>query len=50
MYSRKKGKFVKHLDFMLVDMASIVLALILAYGVRHGFDSIYARPIVNKIY
>ena len=49
MYSRKKGKFVKHLDFMLVDMASIVLALVLAYGVRHGFGSIYARDEYRSI-
>lgn len=49
MYSRKKGRFIKHLDFMLIDIISICLALILAYGFRHGFESVYARSEYTKI-
>lgn len=43
MYSGKKNSWMKHLDFMLIDIASICIALFLAYGFRHGFSSVYAR-------
>lgn len=49
MYSRKKGRFTKHFDFMLIDMVSICLALVLAYGFRHGFRSVYARDEYVRI-
>ena len=43
MYSGKKNRWMKHLDFMLIDIVSICVALFLAYGFRHGFHSVYAR-------
>lgn len=42
MYSRKKNRWLKHLDFILLDMISISLALFLAYIIRHGFGNGYA--------
>lgn len=49
MYSRKKSRWLKHLDFMILDIFSICLSLSLAYGLRHGFDSIYARAEYARI-
>ncbi len=43
MYSGKKNRWMKHLDFMVVDILCICFALFLAYGFRHGFSSVYAR-------
>ncbi len=49
MYSRKKSRLLKHLDFMLLDIFSICVSLSLAYGLRHGFDSVYARSEYTRI-
>ena len=49
MYSRKKGRWLKHLDFICIDIISICLALVLAYGLRHGFDNGYARIEYRRI-
>ncbi len=49
MYSGKKNRWMKHLDFMLIDIVSICVALFLAYGFRHGFHSVYARDEYRNI-
>ncbi len=49
MYSRKKSRWLKHLDFMILDIISVCLSLSLAYGLRHGFDSVYARSEYMRI-
>lgn len=49
MYSRKKNRWLKHLDFMLLDIVSIVLSLFLSYGFRHGFASRYAWDEYQRI-
>lgn len=41
MYRRKPQGWVKHIDFMLLDIGSLILAFILAVFSRHGRDSIY---------
>ena len=38
MYKRTDHGWLKHLDFILLDLLCAQLALILAYGLRHGFD------------
>lgn len=36
MYSRRNGGFLKHLDFLLIDVAALEAAYFLAYCIRHG--------------
>lgn len=49
MYSRKKSRWMKHWDFILLDILCICTALYLAYGFRHGFTSVYARNEYREI-
>lgn len=37
------------MDFILLDILCVCLALFLAYGFRHGFDSVYARNEYREI-
>lgn len=41
MYSRKTQGWVKHIDFILLDLLCLQAAFILAYMTRHGFKSPY---------
>ncbi len=38
MYKKTEQGWLKHLDFILWDVLSAQIALVLAYGLRHGFD------------
>lgn len=38
MYKRTEQGWLKHLDFILLDVLSAQLAYVLAYSLRHGFD------------
>lgn len=49
MYSRKNDKWIKHLDFTIIDILCICLALFLAYGIRHGFANEYARDDYREV-
>lgn len=42
MYSKKTQGWMKHIDFILLDMLCLQVAFILAYMTRHGFVSPYA--------
>ena len=41
MYRRNKQSWLKHLDFILLDIIALELGFILAYGIRFGFNLIY---------
>ncbi len=49
MYSRKKNRWLKHLDFILLDILSICIALFLAYAIRHGLRSHYGSEEYFRI-
>ncbi|MCC8136470.1 MAG: sugar transferase [Clostridiales bacterium] len=49
MYSRKKNRWLKHLDFILLDIISICAALFLAYTIRHGLHSHYGSEEYFRI-
>lgn len=49
MYSKKKSRWIKHLDFIFIDIFAIVLSLMLAYCIRHGVNSVFARTEYEKI-
>jgi len=38
MYKKTEQGWLKHLDFIMWDVLSAQIALVLAYGLRHGFD------------
>ncbi|MCD8069478.1 MAG: sugar transferase [Lachnospiraceae bacterium] len=45
MYKRNAGSFVKHLDFLILDILSLILALLLAIVTRFGgLEVIYPAP------
>lgn len=45
MYSRKAQGWLKHWDFILLDMLCLQVAFLLAYMTRHGFNSPYADSL-----
>ncbi|MCD7717312.1 MAG: sugar transferase [Lachnospiraceae bacterium] len=49
MYSKKKNRWLKHLDFILLDILSICVALFLAYTIRHGLRSHYGSEEYFRI-
>ena len=50
MYKRTEQGWLKHLDFILLDLISAQIAFVLAYGFRHGFDKgLYANPVYRNL-
>lgn len=41
MYSKKTQGWLKHIDFILLDVLSLHMAFVIAYMTRHGFSSPY---------
>lgn len=46
MYSKKSQGWVKHIDFILLDILCLQAAFVLAYMTRHGFSN----PYTNSLY
>ena len=46
MYRKKGRGWTKHIDFMLIDIACIVIAFFISYAIRFGFNN----PYVDKDY
>lgn len=46
MYKKTSSGWLKHLDFMLIDLACLHISFIIAYMIRHGL----AMPYRNAIY
>ena len=44
MYSKKSQSWVKHSDFIILDMLCLQMAFVLAYMTRHGFGIPYVNP------
>ena len=49
MYRKKAGGWLKHLDFMLLDMLCLQAAFMLAYAVRMGPSSPYGDEAYRSI-
>lgn len=43
MYKKRSQGWIKHLDFIMLDLACLNLSLFLAYVIRHGFLVLYAH-------
>ena len=49
MYSQKTKSWIKHLDFILLDVLCLHVAFFLAYISRHGLSNPYADPLYSNI-
>jgi len=45
MYKRDAKSWLKHLDFMILDIVILQLSFILSYILRHGLKNPYATPL-----
>ena len=48
MYKKRSQGWIKHLDFMLLDLACLYAAFILAYAVRRGTFSFWAEDVYRS--
>ncbi len=39
MYQKSEGKFLKHLDFLILDLIIVEVTYIISYFARHGFEN-----------
>lgn len=44
MYEEKKGRYSKHLDFIILDFLMIQITFLIAYIIRHGLHWAYVEP------
>lgn len=49
MYRKSAQGWVKHLDFILLDMVCLHLSFLLAYWVRHGITGPYRQPVYRNM-
>jgi len=49
MYKKSGKTWVKHFDFMLIDLCTAQVSFVLSYMLRHGIYFPYASPIYRKI-
>mgnify|MGYP003322525698 CR=1 FL=1 len=40
MYVREESSWLKHADFLILDMICVQISLILSYCIRHGWNSL----------
>lgn len=45
MYRRSTSSIIKHLDFMLGDLACLILSLVVCYGLRNGFSFTFNQEL-----
>lgn len=49
MYRKKGRGWTKHIDFMLIDIACIVIAFFISYVIRFGFNNPYVDKVRAKV-
>ncbi len=49
MYRRKSERWVKHLDFMIVDLIALQISLVLSYLIRNRGGNLYQDPTYRNI-
>ena len=49
MYTKKPKGWVKHTDFILLDVLCLQAAFVLAYMARHGLSNPYADPLYRNV-
>lgn len=49
MYKKKSQSWLKHLDFMILDLVCLQLAYLLAYTIRNGFCLPYRSGLYRSM-
>ena len=49
MYRRDTKQWLKHLDFMVLDLIILQISLAFSYVLRHGWANPYAVPIYSNM-
>ena len=49
MYKRTRQGWLKHWDFILLDLLALLLSFVLAYYIRHGNSYVYLRVEYNRL-
>ncbi len=49
MYRKQRSGWLKHIDFMILDLVCLQLSFIVSYMIRHGFKNPYDYPIYRNI-
>lgn len=49
MYKKSAQGWIKHLDFIILDLLCLHIAFIIAYMMRHGMNNPYAVPIYRNV-
>jgi exopolysaccharide biosynthesis polyprenyl glycosylphosphotransferase len=49
MYKKIETSWIKHLDFIVVDLACLQISFVLSYILRHGISSPYSNPIYQRM-
>lgn len=49
MYKKKSKGWLKHLDFIILDLLCLHVAFVLSYWVRHGFANPYQRELYSNM-
>lgn len=49
MYKKSAQGWIKHLDFIILDLICLHIAFIIAYMMRHGMNNPYAVPIYRNV-
>lgn len=49
MYKKSAQGWIKHLDFIILDLICLHIAFIIAYMMRHGMNNPYALPIYRNV-
>lgn len=49
MYRRDTKEWLKHLDFMVLDLIILQISLALSYILRHGWSNPYAVPVYSSM-
>ena len=49
MYRKRSSNWTKHLDFLILDLLCLQLALLVSYIIRMGWQNIYQNDIYKKM-
>ena len=49
MYKRTRQGWLKHWDFILLDLLALLASFVIAYYIRHGNGYVYFRALYNRL-
>ena len=48
MYKRKNNNWLKHVDFLVLDLVCLLISFAVAYVIRHGLANPFAAPLYRS--